>query len=154
MYHLSMQIKYFETYTTLEAMTLVRFGMWDEVLKLPFRKDSSVHLMHTLFLRFARGVACGAKGDVVGARVEQKEFLALLQTLKPGDRLKHNVDGRDMAEIAREVNTALCSHASLLLSPHRPLFCSLLTCLSSALSSQASLLLSPHRPLFCSSHKR
>mmetsp|Transcript_31932 Transcript_31932/g.83681 ORF Transcript_31932/g.83681 Transcript_31932/m.83681 type:complete len:648 (+) Transcript_31932:88-2031(+) len=95
--------KYYEPYSTLETMVLVRFGMWDELLQLPFRDDPAVHLMYTLFLRFGRGVAYGAKGDVAAARAEQAAFLELLPTLKPGDRVKHNVDGADMAAIAADV---------------------------------------------------
>eukprot|EP00038_Savillea_parva_P015296 m.13604 g.13604 ORF g.13604 m.13604 type:complete len:564 (+) comp3061_c0_seq1:47-1738(+) len=97
------KIKYYESYSTLEAMVCVRFGMWDEVLKLPFREDSSIHLLHTLFLRFARGVALGAKGDVAGAKQEQAAFATLAATLKPDDRVKHNVDGCDIVAIAGDI---------------------------------------------------
>jgi tetratricopeptide (TPR) repeat protein len=82
-------------------MVLVRFGMWDELLQLPFRDDPQVHKLHTLFLRFGRGVAYGAKGDVASAKAEQTAFLELFATMD--DRTKHNVDGRDMAAIAADV---------------------------------------------------
>ena len=102
----AMAQEYDEAYTTLRTMALVRFGCWDEMLQVEARGDPAVHAMHSLFRHFGRGLALAARGDVPAAEQEQVAFLALLPSLQPGARMKHNVDGRDMAGIAREVLAA------------------------------------------------
>eukprot|EP00040_Diaphanoeca_grandis_P031844 m.191387 g.191387 ORF g.191387 m.191387 type:complete len:568 (-) comp32430_c0_seq2:306-2009(-) len=94
---------YFETYTMVELMVFIRFGMWDSILETSFKTDRKAHLFHTLFLHFARGIAFGVKNDVFNAHAEQKKFLDVLATVTFGLRKKHNIDGVCIGEIARDV---------------------------------------------------
>ena len=58
---------------------------------------------HTLFLRYARGIALGVLQRVAEAEEEQRAFLQLLAAVKPEDRLHHNVNLLQMGEIAAAV---------------------------------------------------
>lgn len=53
---------YNELYLTTGLMVMVRFGMWEEILALPFKDDRAFYLAHTLFLHYARGIALAAGG--------------------------------------------------------------------------------------------
>jgi len=92
-----------ELYRATRIMALIRFGKWDDLLKLSFRKDREVFLSHTLFLHYGRGIAFGVQGDVASAKQEQRAFLGMTKTLNEEDRIKHNVHIVDMANIAKDV---------------------------------------------------
>lgn len=94
---------FFESYTVTRLMVLVRFGMWEELVSIPFRDDSALHLSHTIFLHFARGIALGVRSEVAAAKEEQRSFEEMRCKLKPGDRLHHNVNLLQMADIASAV---------------------------------------------------
>jgi len=81
---------FFESYLATRPMVLVRFGLWEELLSLPLPEDAQLYLSRTLFLRFGRALAFGAKGDVAAGRAEQAAFAALLTPMEPDTRRKHN----------------------------------------------------------------
>lgn len=69
-------------YVAMPYEVLLRFGRWDEVLAAP---DHPEHLPFARSIRrAARGVALAAKGDTVGARAEQLEYLAAIKRIPPG----------------------------------------------------------------------
>lgn len=90
----------FEGFLGTLAMAHIRFGMWDEILSLPFYEDRETYITHTAFLHYARGIAYGARSDLEAARREQVAFLAMP---KPSDRRKHNVSVEQMAGVAEMV---------------------------------------------------
>ena len=95
---------FFEAYTALSLMVLVRFGRWDEILGVPFRDDKALYLTHTMFLHFARALALGVQPETLqAARAEQKAFDEMFRALQPGDRMHHNVNLLQMATIAERV---------------------------------------------------
>lgn len=95
-----------ELYRATRLMILIRFGKWRELIAMTFQQDRELHLAHTLFLHYGRGIAYGALGDVASAKQEQRAFLGMTATLKPDDRIKHNVHICDMANIAKNVLNA------------------------------------------------
>jgi len=93
-----------ELYRSTRIMCLIRFGKWDEILNdLEFMQDKKTFLSHTLFLHYGRGIAFSALGQIVEAKQEQELFLQMLSTLKIDDRIKHNVEIVEMANIARDI---------------------------------------------------
>jgi tetratricopeptide (TPR) repeat protein len=61
-------------YFAMHFDVMKRFGKWDEILAAPEPIERYTHARAWRFL--ARGVARAAMGDAVGARAEEKEFLA------------------------------------------------------------------------------
>ena len=53
-----------ELYRATRLMILIRFGKWRELIAMTFQQDRELHLAHTLFLHYGRGIAYGALGDV------------------------------------------------------------------------------------------
>src|SRR6201987_3599817 len=64
-----------ESLVGLPYEMLIRFGRWDEMLAAP---DHPGFMPLTRAIRFAaRGIALAAKGDAVGAKIEQDAYLAV-----------------------------------------------------------------------------
>ena len=63
-----------EGFLSMRVHVLIRFGRWQDVLDLPLPADEELYCVTTAMLRYARGVALAALGDVPGALVEQREF--------------------------------------------------------------------------------
>lgn len=61
-------------YFAMHFDVMKRFGKWDEILAAPEPIERYTHARAWRFL--ARGIARAAKGDPVGARLEEKAFLA------------------------------------------------------------------------------
>ncbi len=96
----------FELYRATQIMVKIRFGLWDEILATPVMEDEALFLGHTLFLRYARGLAFGVQSRLAEARAEQTAFEALRARCGPEDRIKHNVNIVQMAEIAADILAA------------------------------------------------
>ena len=95
---------FFEVYVATRLMVCVRFGLWDDILAIPFKEDKALYVAHTLFLHFARGIALGVKGELSAARAEQASFAARFAELTPETRRKHNVTlAEHIAPIASDV---------------------------------------------------
>jgi hypothetical protein len=70
-----------ESFVGLPYEVLIRFGRWDDILAAP---DHSDFMPLTRAMRFAaRGIALAAKGDVVGAKLEQQAYLAAVALVPP-----------------------------------------------------------------------
>lgn len=91
-----------EAFSTTRLMVQIRFGLWDDILATPFR-DAELYVSHTLFLRYARGIALGVLERLEEARAEQQAFAALLEKIQPEDRRKHNVNLQQMGQIAEVI---------------------------------------------------
>src|SRR6201997_67653 len=70
-----------ESFAGLPYEVLIRFGRWDEILAAPDHPD---FMPLTRAIRFAaRGIALAAKGDAVGAKIEQEAYLAAAALVPP-----------------------------------------------------------------------
>jgi len=95
---------FFEAYSAVPLMVLVRFGLWERILATPLPRDPSLYVAKTLFTHFARGLALGIHAHTLAdARRSQEAFLDCHAALKPKERLHHNVDLTQMAAIAESV---------------------------------------------------
>ena len=99
-----------EMYRATALMVLVRFGKWEELISLAFHNDQSLFLAHSLFLNYGKGIAHGARGEVVIAIKFQREFERIRSGLTKEDRIKHNVNLVEVAEIASEILKAEVSY--------------------------------------------
>ena len=63
-----------EGFLSMKVHALIRFGRWSEVLAEPFPHDPDLYCVTTAMLRYARGVAMAATGDVAGAEAERVLF--------------------------------------------------------------------------------
>lgn len=91
---------FFETYLGMEPHVLIRFGMWEDILKLPLPEDTETYCMGTAFIEYAKALALSALGRVQEAEVQVKAFQAAKARV-PESRLLHNVRGVDLLEIAQ-----------------------------------------------------
>src|SRR5499427_2673432 len=70
-----------ESFVGLPYEVLIRFGRWDDILAAPDHPD---FMPLTRAIRFAaRGIALAAKGDVLGAKLEQHAYLAAVLLVPP-----------------------------------------------------------------------
>src|ERR1700751_950758 len=70
-----------ESLVGLPFKVFIRFGRWNEILAAPDHPD---FMPLTRAIRFAaRGIALAAKGDAVGAKIEQEAYLAAAAVLPP-----------------------------------------------------------------------
>lgn len=90
---------YFETILGMEPHVLIRFGMWEEILKLPLPDDVETYAMTTAFIEYAKALALSALGRVPQAEAQTGVFQAAKARV-PDSRLLHNVRGVDLLEVA------------------------------------------------------
>ena len=101
-----MQIKsppmadFFETFMGMEPHVLIRFGMWEEILKLDLPEDIETYSMCTAFIEYARALALSALGRIDEADAQMVVFKAAKARV-PESRLQHNVRGVDLLEVAQ-----------------------------------------------------
>jgi tetratricopeptide (TPR) repeat protein len=81
----------------IEIDVLQRFGMWDELLKLP--EPPEILPITRAFWRFGRATAYNAKGMAKEARAEQHEFQLAVERV-PKDAMMAQNKGRDVLSIA------------------------------------------------------
>ncbi len=93
----------FEGYTITPSMIMVRFRKWDDILKLQ-KPDSSAFGM-TAAWHFARGMAYASRGKAADAEVEEKFFLASVESISPTTQYGLN-NARAIMAIARNVLAA------------------------------------------------
>ena len=63
-----------EGFLSMKVHALIRFGRWADVIAEPFPTDPDLYCVTTAMLRYARGVAMAATGDVAGAETERELF--------------------------------------------------------------------------------
>jgi tetratricopeptide (TPR) repeat protein len=63
-----------EGFLSMKVHALIRFGRWSDVLAEPFPSDPELYCVTTAMLRYARGVASAATGDVASAEEERARF--------------------------------------------------------------------------------
>lgn len=91
---------FLETNLSFEPHVLIRFGMWEEILALPAPTDPELYVYCTALLEYARGLALSALGRIAEADAQLLVFEAARARV-PESRLKHNVRGVDLLEVAQ-----------------------------------------------------
>ena len=77
-----------DPYAPIEAESLLRFGMWDELLALPEPREE-LPITRAMW-RFARAAALAAKGNTAAARDEQRRFRRSVAAVPPGAMMAIN----------------------------------------------------------------
>ncbi|ORY23129.1 hypothetical protein BCR39DRAFT_549970 [Naematelia encephala] len=75
--------KFIECETSVRLHVLVRFGRWDEILKVPFPDDRQVYASKTVMTHYARGIAFAATNRVDEALVELNEVRESIKRVPP-----------------------------------------------------------------------
>ena len=90
---------FFESYLTMEPHVLIRFGMWDDILKLDLPKDVDIRCTKVAMIEYAKALALSALGRVPEAEAQYAVFEAARDRV-PETRLLHNVRVVDLLELA------------------------------------------------------
>jgi tetratricopeptide (TPR) repeat protein len=88
-----------EAFLAMRVHVLIRFGRWDDVLRLPPPADPELYCMTTAMLHYARGVALSATGRVAEAEEERRLFRAAAGRV-PETRMLFNNTCADILAIA------------------------------------------------------
>ncbi|KAL6233996.1 hypothetical protein BDW75DRAFT_251679 [Aspergillus navahoensis] len=67
---------FIESFVGSKAHVLVRFGRWEEILRLQLPTDRSMYCVTTASVLYARGLALSALGQIAEAEAVQEEFEA------------------------------------------------------------------------------
>ncbi len=79
-----------ESFVPMRLHVLVRFGMWDAILREPLPGDRDLYAVTTALTHYAKGVALAASGQVPGARRERDRFAAARERVPPTRYLFNN----------------------------------------------------------------
>lgn len=90
---------FFEAYLSMEPHVLIRFGMWEEILRLELPADTELRCTKTAMIEYAKALALSALGRVAEAETQYDIFAAARDRV-PESRLLHNVRVVDLLEIA------------------------------------------------------
>ncbi|KFY28329.1 hypothetical protein V493_02973 [Pseudogymnoascus sp. VKM F-4281 (FW-2241)] len=77
---------FIESFVGSKAHVLVRFGRWEEILKLKLPTDRTTYCVTTAIIYYARGLAFGVLGRIAEAETAQLEFEAARAAV-PNSRL-------------------------------------------------------------------
>jgi len=90
---------FFESYLSMEPHVLIRFGMWEDILKLELPDDIETRCTKVAMIEYAKALALSALGRVPEAEEQHAVFMAAKARV-PESRLLHNVRVVDLLEIA------------------------------------------------------
>lgn len=90
---------FYEAYLSMEPHVLIRFGRWEDILALPLPDDLETRCTKVAMIEYAKGLALSALGRVPEAETQYQVFIAAKARV-PESRLLHNVQVRDLLEIA------------------------------------------------------
>ncbi|MEW2288851.1 hypothetical protein [Streptomyces sp. NPDC047841] len=88
-----------EGFLAMRVHVLIRFGRWDDILRLPLPADARLYRVTTAMLRYARGVALAATGRTGEAETERALFHAAVARV-PRTRMLFNNTCTDILAIA------------------------------------------------------
>ena len=93
-----------EAFAPVHVLVLVRFGRWDEVLKLSaFSHDAALMPVTVATILFGRAVALAARGNVDEAIVESNAFNVAREAVRKTKRFLHNNSCIDILDVEGEV---------------------------------------------------
>ena len=93
---------FFEGYVSIRQHVLVRFGKWREIVEQVLPSDPDLYRNTVAMMRYAKGVAYAALGDVPAAEAEQALFREAAKRV-PESRYIHNVRCLRLLAIAEEM---------------------------------------------------
>ena len=88
-----------ESFLTLRAHVLIRFGRWEEILALSFPEDRGLYCTTTAVLHYAKAIAFAVTGSLREAEMQQQEFRAAARNVK-GSRTLFNNTCTDILRVA------------------------------------------------------
>ncbi len=91
-----------EGFVPMRMHVLIRFGKWQEILDTPLPADADLMCVTTAMMRYARGIAYAATGEVSQALEEQSRFEAAVERV-PDTRFVFNNSCLDTLAIADEM---------------------------------------------------
>ncbi|MGW2103523.1 tetratricopeptide repeat protein [Streptomyces olivaceoviridis] len=91
-----------EGFLAMRVHVLVRFGRWDDILRLPLPADARLHCVTTAMQRYARGVALAATGRTDEADTERALFHEAVARV-PETRMLFNNTCTDILAIAAQM---------------------------------------------------
>jgi hypothetical protein len=93
---------FFESYVSIRQHVLIRFGKWREIIAQDLPVDRDLYCNTVAMMRYAKGVAHSALGDVPAAAAEQSLFREAVQRV-PKSRYLHNVPCVQLLAVAEEM---------------------------------------------------
>lgn len=91
-----------EAFVPLRTHVLVRFGRWDDLITQPLPQDRDLYCSTVATIRYGRGVAHAAKGNLEQARAEREAFVAARARI-PESRYLFNNTVNDTLAIGEEM---------------------------------------------------
>jgi tetratricopeptide (TPR) repeat protein len=91
-----------EGFLAMRVHVLIRFGRWDDILRLPLPDDPALYCVTTAMLHYARGVAYSATHRIPEAEAERRLFREAV-TRVPQTRTLFNNTCVDILAIASEM---------------------------------------------------
>ncbi|KAM3418998.1 hypothetical protein BST61_g4954 [Cercospora zeina] len=88
-----------ESFVSMRVHVLVRFGKWDSLLASQLPADPELYCVTTAMIRYGRGVAYAAVGEVSEAATEQELFRAAVSQV-PASRTLFNNTAIDILAVA------------------------------------------------------
>lgn len=88
-----------EGFLAMRVHVLIRFGRWDDILRLPLPADPVLYCVSTAMLHYARGVAHSATGRIAEAETDRARFREAVAAV-PGTRTIFNNTCADVLAIA------------------------------------------------------
>lgn len=88
-----------EAFVPLRIHVLVRFGQWDTLIAEPLPDDEALYCTTTAMIRYGRGVAHAATGDLESARAERAALAAAREAV-PASRYLFNNTSCDILAVA------------------------------------------------------
>ncbi|THY42274.1 TPR domain protein [Aureobasidium pullulans] len=89
-----------EGFLSVRVHILIRFGSWEELLALELPADDKLYCVTTAFIRYGRGIAFAATGQVQDARAEMIKFESALDNV-PSSRMLFNNRCIDILQVAK-----------------------------------------------------
>ncbi|MET7430148.1 hypothetical protein ABZT16_14355 [Streptomyces flaveolus] len=91
-----------EGFLAMRVHVLIRFGRWDDILRLPLPADARLYRVTTAMLRYGRGVALAATGRTDEAGAERALFQEAVARV-PETRMLFNNTCTDILAIAAQM---------------------------------------------------
>ncbi|HXS05318.1 MAG TPA: hypothetical protein VN723_00905 [Rhizomicrobium sp.] len=93
---------FFESYISIRQHVLIRFGKWREIIAQELPADAALYCNTTAMMRYAKGVAHAALGEVAAAEAEQALFRDAVTRVLPSRNL-HVVPCTQILAVAEEM---------------------------------------------------
>ncbi|MET8446087.1 hypothetical protein [Streptomyces sp. NPDC005209] len=91
-----------EGFLAMRVHVLIRFGRWEDILRLPLPTDPRLYCVSTAMLHYARGVALSATGRIAEAGTERALFREAVARV-PETRMLFNNTCVDILAVASEL---------------------------------------------------